>query len=135
MLKGVAGFLECSLRSTDAVFRIGGEEFLLILPGADSDEARLRLEAIRRELADTALATRIGELRVTLSAGLAVWPDQGRASTSCCRWPTPRSTRPSAAAATRSAPWPGWSSEPALNQLAFAASDDSACRPDGLRRL
>ena len=62
----------------DAVFRIGGEEFLLILPGADSDEARLRLEAIRRELADTALATRIGELRVTLSAGLAVWPDQGQ---------------------------------------------------------
>ncbi|BBP85930.1 MULTISPECIES: histidine kinase N-terminal 7TM domain-containing diguanylate cyclase [unclassified Pseudomonas] len=78
MLKGVAGFLECSLRSTDAVFRIGGEEFLLILPGADSDEAQQRLEAIRRELADTALATRIGELRVTLSAGLAVWPDQGQ---------------------------------------------------------
>lgn len=78
VLKGVAGFLECSLRSTDAVFRIGGEEFLLILPGADSEEARLRLEAIRRELADTGLATRGGKLHVTLSAGLAIWPSQGQ---------------------------------------------------------
>lgn len=77
VLKGVAGYLECSLRSSDAVFRFGGEEFLLVMPGADAHEAAERLEAIRRELATTALVTRNGELRVTLSAGLAVWPGQG----------------------------------------------------------
>lgn len=60
------------------MFRFGGEEFLLVMPGADAHEAGERLEAIRRELATTALVTRNGELRVTLSAGLAVWPGQGQ---------------------------------------------------------
>lgn len=78
VLKGVAQHLLGSLRSTDAVFRIGGEEFLMILPGAGPDEALARLQAICAQLAGSVLATRSGERQVTLSAGVANWPQQGR---------------------------------------------------------
>ncbi len=79
VLKAVAQHLLDNLRSTDAVFRIGGEEFLLILPGADPDEASARLQSICSQLAAREIATRGGDQRVTLSAGLAYWPQQGRA--------------------------------------------------------
>jgi diguanylate cyclase (GGDEF)-like protein len=77
VLKGVAQHLLANLRSSDAVFRIGGEEFLLILPRVDAHEARMRLETICRELAAHPLPTRGGARYVTFSAGLALWPEQG----------------------------------------------------------
>ncbi|HLD68853.1 MAG TPA: histidine kinase N-terminal 7TM domain-containing protein [Pseudomonas sp.] len=77
VLKSVAQHLRNSLRSSDAVFRIGGEEFLLILPGAHADEARCRLESLCRELASSPLPSRGGDQVVTLSAGVAIWPAQG----------------------------------------------------------
>lgn len=79
VLKAVAQHLLDNLRSTDAVFRIGGEEFLLILPGADPREASERLQNICAQLATRDVATRGGDQRVTLSAGLAHWPEQGQA--------------------------------------------------------
>ncbi|MDA7084806.1 histidine kinase N-terminal 7TM domain-containing protein [Pseudomonas sp. SA3-5] len=79
VLKGVAQHLLDNLRASDAVFRIGGEEFLLILPGVDLAEARKRLESICLGLAASPLPTRSGERTVTLSAGLALWPEQGHA--------------------------------------------------------
>lgn len=79
VLKAVAQHLLDNLRSTDAVFRIGGEEFLLILPGADPREASERLQGICAQLAAQDVATRGGDQRITLSAGLAHWPAQGQA--------------------------------------------------------
>lgn len=79
VLKGVAQHLLDNLRASDAVFRIGGEEFLLVLPGVDAAEARKCLESICQGLAGSPLPTRSGERTVTLSAGLALWPEQGRA--------------------------------------------------------
>ncbi|MGA4319946.1 histidine kinase N-terminal 7TM domain-containing protein [Ectopseudomonas hydrolytica] len=78
VLKAVAKHLLDNLRSTDAVFRIGGEEFLLILPGLDAQAARARLEALRTQLSQVGQPTRIGTLPVTLSAGIAIWPAHGQ---------------------------------------------------------
>ena len=78
VLKEVARHLLENLRSTDAVFRIGGEEFLLILPGVDPGEATSRLHLICSQLANRDLPTCGGDQRVTLSAGLACWPQQGQ---------------------------------------------------------
>jgi diguanylate cyclase (GGDEF)-like protein len=78
VLKEVARHLLENLRSTDAVFRIGGEEFLLILPGVDPGEATSRLHLICSQLASRDLPTCGGDQRVTLSAGLACWPQQGQ---------------------------------------------------------
>lgn len=78
VLRAVALHLTGNLRGSDAVFRIGGEEFLLLLPGATGEVAYARLQVLCRELAEKALPTREGPLTVTLSAGLAVWPAQGQ---------------------------------------------------------
>ena len=79
VLKGVARHLQMNLRGSDTVFRIGGEEFLLILPGVDAPQAYMRLQAICLGLAQQPITTRSGSRQVTLSAGLASWPEQGRA--------------------------------------------------------
>ncbi|MCY1204732.1 diguanylate cyclase (GGDEF) domain protein [compost metagenome] len=78
VLRAVAIHLTGNLRGSDAVFRIGGEEFLLLLPGAAGAEAFARLQALCQALASQPLPTREGPLSVTLSAGLAVWPAQGQ---------------------------------------------------------
>lgn len=78
VLRAVSIQLTGNLRGSDAVFRIGGEEFLLLLPGVTGKEALARLHGLCQALAGQALPTRVGPLSVTLSAGLAVWPDQGR---------------------------------------------------------
>lgn len=75
-LKGVAAFLLGQLRTTDAVFRIGGEEFLLVLPRTQPDEAQEKLEQLCQQFAALALDTRVGSLQLTMSVGLAYYPSQ-----------------------------------------------------------
>lgn len=77
VLQAVAQHLQGNLRSTDAVFRIGGEEFLLILPDVELAEALSRVDSLRKQLATSDLSTRAGTLNVTLSAGVALWPSHG----------------------------------------------------------
>ena len=75
-LKGVAAFLLSRLRNTDAVFRIGGEEFLLVLPCTQPAEALEKLAQLCRQFAAQSLATRAGLLRLTMSVGVAHFPLQ-----------------------------------------------------------
>lgn len=77
VLRAVADFFETSLRSTDVVFRIGGEEFLLILPGLGVQEALARVESLREQFATTAMMTKAGALSVEFSAGLASRREHG----------------------------------------------------------
>jgi diguanylate cyclase (GGDEF)-like protein len=46
VLVGIAGLLTAGLRRTDRVFRIGGDEFAVLLPGVDADGAYLVLRRI-----------------------------------------------------------------------------------------
>ena len=71
VLRAVADFFETSLRSTDVVFRIGREEFLLILTGLDVREALARVESLREQFSSSAIMTKAGPLTVRFSAGLA----------------------------------------------------------------
>ncbi|BBC72837.1 conserved hypothetical protein [Altererythrobacter sp. B11] len=76
VLREVSALLTSLTRSGDAVFRYGGEEFLLLLPGAGAKEAVERAEEIRRALGR--LTVRQGELDldpVTISIGVAGAPD------------------------------------------------------------
>lgn len=71
VLRAVANFFEARLRNTDVIFRIGGEEFLLILGGLDLREAFERVESLREQLAATPIQTKVGALAIRFSAGLA----------------------------------------------------------------
>ena len=76
LLKEIGQVLRLNVRSTDVACRYGGEEFVVLLPGADVEAARARAERLRElvEQVGTAQAGRIfGPM--TLSVGLAVFPD------------------------------------------------------------
>jgi diguanylate cyclase (GGDEF)-like protein len=64
-------------RSTDAVARFGGEEFVIMCEETDRDGAMLLAERIREELQRTMFQTPKGELSVTCSLGVATFPDAG----------------------------------------------------------
>ena len=64
-------------RTTDAVARFGGEEFVIMCEQTDRDGAMLLAERIREELQRTAFQTPKGELSVTCSLGVATFPDAG----------------------------------------------------------
>jgi len=66
----VAGRLEGGVRETDSVFRIGGEEFVILLPDTGSKGARAVLERIRTSVK----RSRLDLPAVTISAGVAVAP-------------------------------------------------------------
>lgn len=50
MLRGFAQACRAQLRPHDGVGRIGGEEFMLLLPGADLDTAAAIVERLRQAL-------------------------------------------------------------------------------------
>ncbi|AHL75593.1 diguanylate cyclase [Stutzerimonas stutzeri] len=75
-LKSVAAFLLGELRTTDVAFRIGGEEFLLVLPRTRPEMALEKLEQLCRQFAVHLMVTRAGPLQLTMSIGLAHYPGQ-----------------------------------------------------------
>jgi len=75
VLRAVGKALKDAVRSDDHVFRYGGEEFLLLMPGLGPEEAGRRVESIRASIAGLRLrhADRIlGQINV--SAGVACAP-------------------------------------------------------------
>jgi diguanylate cyclase len=73
----IARLLENSTRGSDLVYRHGGEEFLLVLPGANADSARQRAEEIRQKCLETVIRYHGEELNLTISFGLAAFPAHG----------------------------------------------------------
>jgi diguanylate cyclase (GGDEF)-like protein len=61
-----------SLRNNDCVCRFGGDEFLLIMKDADTDTARGTAERIRRQVSETPIPTRQGDIIVSTSVGFVV---------------------------------------------------------------
>ncbi|MBS7699408.1 MULTISPECIES: GGDEF domain-containing protein [unclassified Chelatococcus] len=58
------------LRSSDMLFRMGGEEFTALLPGASADDARLVADRIRKSFVEAVRHSCDGRV-VTVSAGIA----------------------------------------------------------------
>jgi diguanylate cyclase (GGDEF)-like protein/PAS domain S-box-containing protein len=78
VLKEAASFLTKSVRLEDIACRFGGEEFVVILPTADLNSARMRAERIRsrvRELTVLHQGSSLG--RITVSIGVAALPVNG----------------------------------------------------------
>jgi diguanylate cyclase (GGDEF)-like protein len=67
VLRDAAYEIRKGLRSFELVYRIGGEEFLLLLPGVDLEHGVEIAERVRGAVAEA----RPGDLEMTLSAGVA----------------------------------------------------------------
>ena len=68
--------LRGAMRHGEAAYRLGGEEFALLLPGADAGLALARMHALRAEIASAPLEGAPGP--VTLSAGIALLGPQAQ---------------------------------------------------------
>lgn len=75
VLKGVARALKEKARDTDIVARYGGEEFAIIMPETDAKGAWVIAERIREAVMAQIHATDQQPLKVTLSLGIATFPD------------------------------------------------------------
>ena len=65
--------LKANMRAIDVSCRYGGEEFVVVMPGAGLEAALLEAERLREAIEDEpfALGDGLGETRITISAGVA----------------------------------------------------------------
>lgn len=75
LLKTVAQSLRRNCREYDHVARMGGDEFVALIPGLDGPEAAIRIEQLRRMVTQEAQAET--RLPLTISAGAARFPEDG----------------------------------------------------------
>ncbi len=84
ILRNLAELLRRCVRSSDLACRIGGEEFLVVMPGAPLDAALRRAEEWRSEVAASATETGNGtSIRYTVSIGVARHLGPGESFDSC----------------------------------------------------
>ncbi|WP_299915771.1 diguanylate cyclase [uncultured Roseobacter sp.] len=79
VLRTVGEALERACDGDEIACRMGGEEFMLLLPGTDRQTAEHRAEKLRRAI--EAITLRYGEKnlpRITVSVGVALFPDHGQ---------------------------------------------------------
>jgi diguanylate cyclase (GGDEF)-like protein len=75
VLADIATLLKNSVRGSDAVFRYGGDEFLVILADTDAAAADTVVQRIRRSVVDWNRAGNLENFQVTLSIGASEWSD------------------------------------------------------------
>jgi len=78
LLRLIARGIKSQLRATDVLARYGGDEFVVLLPDTGSDGTRDVAERIRESIARTPLELRDKSIPITVSIGLASYPEHGR---------------------------------------------------------
>jgi diguanylate cyclase (GGDEF)-like protein len=78
VLRAVGGCLDTQFRADDVPCRFGGEEFVVILPGADLAAAARRAEQLRSQIEALIVRYLDRDLpRITVSIGVATFPQAG----------------------------------------------------------
>jgi diguanylate cyclase (GGDEF)-like protein len=68
VLQDVANVLRTQLRAFDLIYRLGGEEFLVLLPGSAVERAQMQAERLRLAMADATMAAGV---QLTMSFGVS----------------------------------------------------------------
>ena len=72
-LKHLATLLLTQMRSVDTLGRVGGEEFVVVLPGLNQDGALLAAERLRAVVANSPLEAPQEQVARSVSIGVAQW--------------------------------------------------------------
>ncbi|MDG6772813.1 sensor domain-containing diguanylate cyclase [Thiomicrorhabdus sp. ZW0627] len=70
VLQRVARIIKNSVKESDYVFRLGGEEFLVLFPGTGKEMARISAERIRAIVEKTNIQVADQEIKVSVSIGI-----------------------------------------------------------------
>ena len=74
VLRKVGEYIVNSIRGVDLAFRYGGEEFAVILPGAQTEDALKVAERIRKTIESK---SSLKAMPITVSLGISNWPNDG----------------------------------------------------------
>lgn len=85
VLQEVALRLQTTLRQSDTIARFGGDEFTIILPRVDAQQAALVANKIAKSLSPAIIADK-HNLHVEASIGIALYPEHGHDSTVLIRF-------------------------------------------------
>jgi len=77
LLVHIAGLLRERLRETDIIARMGGDEFAILLPHTDADQAEGLATTIIDALQRSTITAEERPLNVTASIGIALFPEHG----------------------------------------------------------
>jgi len=80
VLQAFANFLVERTRRGDVVCRYGGEEFVIIMPGAALDVSAARMENWRQDFSETVIPYDDMKFSATFSTGVAVFPQDAKSS-------------------------------------------------------
>jgi len=80
VLRQVGGEIKAAVRDVDSVIRYGGDEFVVVLLGANSQQAAAAAERVRSRVDRSQFKAENSKavVRVTTSIGVACCPDHGR---------------------------------------------------------
>ncbi len=76
ILTELSGYLKGAMRKADVVGRIGGEEFLMLLPYSSMDGARSLVERFREEIAKLSFQFNEEKIQITVSFGVSILTEQ-----------------------------------------------------------
>ncbi len=74
ILSQLADILRNNVRDADKVVRYGGEEFVIILPYTDSEDAFIKAERLRKLVSDSSFAIGNKTIGITVSLGISTYP-------------------------------------------------------------
>jgi len=77
ILKHLGTILKENVYETDIIARYGGEEFVLLLPRAEPEGVKKKMENLREKIAQEEFVLDWGKLKITVSVGLAHYPKDG----------------------------------------------------------
>lgn len=75
VLVNIARISRMAVREGDFIIRYGGDEFLVILPGASGDDTQFVAERLRRMVEDSSVTHGHQELKLTISIGYSSYPE------------------------------------------------------------
>lgn len=70
-LQAVSTYLSASFRDSDSASRYGGEEFLILMPGATHDVSSKVLERVRHDISQLSIQYDDAEIKLTVSIGFS----------------------------------------------------------------
>lgn len=77
VIRCIAEKVKNSLSTSDIIARYGGEEFIILFPKTDIQEAYVKVENLRQQIANTVIRDELIVTSVTASFGLSCYPHHG----------------------------------------------------------